>query len=236
MLDVYFMRLFLKISIFFLALFFSQVSFSDSTQDCLGDNSLPMYGYDSFYKENSCDKKFIKSTLEVIGMNRVKAAKEISKKAWDLLLIEKDPSQAINRFNQAWLLDRNSFEVFWGFAVWEAERNNLQKAEEFFDKAVRENSKTPELLVDYSKVLIEIGFAKDDDKRIQKARKFLNTAKSLNSKLPSVYVQSASFYINSGLKLFRKAWEEIEVAKTISSDSIPAKLISDLERIYPRKK
>jgi len=224
----------LSVKLFVLTFFINQPSFS--SDDCVGDNLLPMYGYDSFHKENSCDKEFIKSTLETLGLNRVKASREVSKKAWDLLLKEKNPSMAIKRFNQAWLLDRNSFEVFWGFAVWESERNNTQKAEEFFEKSYRKNPKTPELLVDYARTLIEIGFAKDDEIRIKKARKFLDTAKALNPNLTNVYVQSASFYINSGLKLFRKAWEDVEAGRKIKPDSIPENLILDLEKVYPRKK
>lgn len=227
---------FLRLIFLLPILLLSPLSHSTPDLECIGDSSLPMYGYNQFHRENSCDKQFIKSALEVTGNNRLKAAQEVSKRAWEILLKDGDQGLAIKRFNQAWLLDRNSVEVFWGFAVWESLRTNTEKAEEFFEKAYSRNSKNSELLVDYAKFLIEIGFKKDDEIRIKKARKYLDNAKVLNPNLPSVYVQSASFYMNSGLKLFRKAWDEVEAGQKIDSKSFPANLISDLERVYPRKK
>lgn len=105
-----------------------------ATKKCTGDQSLPMLGYKEDHVADACDKKFIETVLEQSDNNRTVAARTMLEYGWKAL--DKNPANAVKRFNQAWLLDRKNYEAYWGFGAWEMKRGNTAKAKEFLSKAV----------------------------------------------------------------------------------------------------
>ena len=61
-----------------------------------------------------------------------------------------DPSTAIMRFNQAWLLDENNREALWGFAVISLMRGELEDALRFYKEAIDNGDPDPSLEWEYS--------------------------------------------------------------------------------------
>ncbi|RYZ74594.1 MAG: hypothetical protein EOP05_09145 [Proteobacteria bacterium] len=102
---------------------------------CYGDNSKPMYGYDENHALNSCDQAFIDDVSRQTGGHPEAGANSV--RAIGYSALENDPSTAIKRFNQAWLLDRNDPETFRAFSAWETKMGNIEKADQFRDRARR---------------------------------------------------------------------------------------------------
>ena len=84
-----------------------------------------MYGNiskDAHLKE--IDNKFINSVVEQFGSREI-ASKEHVKFAW-YYYQNGDLKTAMKRFNQAWLLDPNNEEVFFGFGLLMSMKKNLK--------------------------------------------------------------------------------------------------------------
>jgi hypothetical protein len=79
-------------------------------------NMLPMYGgveKDQDYL--NADKRFIETVEK--NMTRDSASKYFAMKGWEFLGANR-VDLAIKRFNQAWLLDTNNYQAYWGFAAY----------------------------------------------------------------------------------------------------------------------
>lgn len=101
---------------------------------CAGDNTKPMFGYDENHVVNECDQAFLTDVMkEAKGDKKyaVQGVLDIGHKA----MKSGDYTKAIRRFNQAWLIDRNSPEVFKAFAEFEKAAERLDKSKEFLKRA-----------------------------------------------------------------------------------------------------
>lgn len=133
----------LKSSILFAAAFL--VNFHSSQQDCpQGINLLPMYGEvkkcdaqikadDEFLK--LCDKQF---------KNRQEGAQKYVEKAWGYFY-DYDTETSMKRFNQAWLLDKNNADVYWGFGNLMGMKTEFKKSVSLLKKSIKLNSHNPKV-------------------------------------------------------------------------------------------
>lgn len=79
-------------------------------------NTLPMYGgVEKTAKQKAADEKLIQDAIEEMG-SREEAAKLAVERGWEFYY-NGDSDTAMKRFNQAWLLDSNNPDIFWGFGV-----------------------------------------------------------------------------------------------------------------------
>lgn len=79
-------------------------------------NTLPMYGgVKKTAEQKAADEKLIQDAIEEMG-SREEAAKLAIERGWEFYY-NGDLDTAMKRFNQAWLLDPNNPDVFWGFGV-----------------------------------------------------------------------------------------------------------------------
>lgn len=112
-----------------------------SKQDCPeGINLLPMYGEVKKCKEqiendnqflSECDKQF---------KNRKEAAEKYVEKAWGYFY-NSDPETSMKRFNQAWLLDKNNAEVYWGFGNLIGMKQDFKQSTLLLEKSIKLNPK-----------------------------------------------------------------------------------------------
>jgi hypothetical protein len=79
-------------------------------------NEMPLYGgIQKTKKQIDADIKFINESIRIAG-SRKKAASELANNSWDAFY-RNDFKLAIKRFNQAWLLDPENMEVYWGLGI-----------------------------------------------------------------------------------------------------------------------
>lgn len=110
-----------------------------SKQECPeGINLLPMYG-----EIQKCDEQ-IKSDNQFLAdcdkefKNRKIASQKYIEKAWGYFY-DNDANTAMKRFNQAWLLDKDNAEIYWGFGNLMGLRHETKKSIPLFEKSIKLN-------------------------------------------------------------------------------------------------
>ncbi len=101
-------------------------------------NELPMFGgVERTLEEKKADEVLIKSSIEQFG-SKEEAVKVALKLAWNYY-DKHDVKTAMKRFNQAWLLDPQNADVFYGFGFLLAESGDQDDAIRFYQRAIELN-------------------------------------------------------------------------------------------------
>ncbi len=115
--------------------------------------ALPMYGQPELARSDylkSEDAAFIKQTSFRYRGDVKQASRDWVKRA-DGLLHMGDTDAAMRHFNQAWLLDPENYQVYWGFGRVLVEKRQFSQAAHFLDRAlamVNDPYQKPALLTD----------------------------------------------------------------------------------------
>lgn len=185
-------------------------------------NTLPMYGATSYKQYVSKRGSEIKSVDEAFitdatkNQTREEAVKGVIKLGWSYI-IKNDLDTAMMRFNQAWLLDQDNFNVQWGYGAIFGTKGELQKSADYFDKAVANYSEAKAVTPnDYlplwddaalSYINLSDSYLKTDDKKAKmyslKALKLLSDSLVQVDKLPKDIIPQEMFllavaYFNHG--------------------------------------
>jgi tetratricopeptide (TPR) repeat protein len=117
-------------------------------------NERPMYGGVSKTPEQKAsDERFINGVLNG-GYTRQSGSDRGVTRGWESF-VNKDYATAMKRFNQAWLLDPDSGNVFHGFAVVVHDRDkNVREAEKCFRMALEKPRYSPGVLLDFGRFLL----------------------------------------------------------------------------------
>jgi tetratricopeptide (TPR) repeat protein len=126
----------------------------------ISSNPNPMWeGYQKTETDLADDQKFIADVLKLTDGNRQQASQALVQIGWKRM--GQDANHAIRAFNQAWLLEPENPNVFWGFAVAAHIRNDeIKTITRWFNrtrqlmtlKGVPENAR---LEADHGRVLAE---------------------------------------------------------------------------------
>lgn len=102
-------------------------------------DNLPMYGQPTVPRPSvlrQADAAFIETASSEFGGNR-----QLASIAWadqaERFLDQGNFDFAMRRYNQAWLLDPNNYEVFWGFARVTAQQGKIPEALQHVEKALQ---------------------------------------------------------------------------------------------------
>ena len=96
-------------------------------------NELPMYGgVQKTPEQEAADETFIQAAIKEYG-TREKASDVVVQIGWSYLY-KNDLRTAIKKFNQAWLLNSDNAQAYWGFGVVAANRRDLDQAGEMIEK------------------------------------------------------------------------------------------------------
>jgi tetratricopeptide (TPR) repeat protein len=117
-----------------------------STDYPLSSIAKPMYGYDSYedYIENidptlreQRDQWVINVTKDFGTVKNASIA--FINAGWYSLKNEKvgGPIYAMEKFNAAWLLDKDNFNVFWGYGVAQVQMSDVQNKKKLLEKSVK---------------------------------------------------------------------------------------------------
>lgn len=135
------------------------LNYNSPQQDCpKGINLLPMYG-----EVKKCEAQ-IKSDEDFLALcdkqfkSRQEGAQKYVEKAWGYFY-DNDTETSMKRFNQAWLLDKNNAEVYWGFGNLTGMKKDFRKSVSLFKKSLKLNPQNPKVYesisTSYSQVFYE---------------------------------------------------------------------------------
>jgi len=108
---------------------------------------LPKYGYlPKSEEEKKADEEFIKTVLDRDSTNRKGSDHLIS---LGFKYLYRDIKTAMYRFNQAYLLDSNNVDIYWGYGAVYLTLGNYAKAEQQYRQGLAIDPKSTHLLTDY---------------------------------------------------------------------------------------
>lgn len=116
-----------------------------SKQDCPeGINLLPMYGEVKKCAEQiEIDNEFL-ADCDKLFKNRKEAAEKHVEMAWGYFY-NNNPDNSMKRFNQAWLLDKDNAEIYWGFGNLMGMKHELKHSITLFEKSIKLNPNNPKV-------------------------------------------------------------------------------------------
>jgi tetratricopeptide (TPR) repeat protein len=194
---------------------------------------LPKYG--SLPKNETqklSDVKFIASIDEYYKGNRKKAADEVSARGWQSLR-QGNVTDAIRRFNQAWLLDNSNGSALWGMAAIQANTGKATDSLKLFEEAERSIGNDIDFFVDYAKAIGVAGAQTKNDALLQDA--FARFARAYE-KAPqhTLNLQNWAitlFYVGN----YAEAWKKIKLAEaTPRHAELDSNFIAALQGKMPR--
>ncbi|OAB29203.1 hypothetical protein SAMN05444395_1026 [Flavobacterium fryxellicola] len=135
-----------------------------SKQDCPeGINLLPMYGeVEKCAEQIKSDNEFI-SDCDKQFKSRTEAAEKYVEKAWGYFY-NNEPETSMKRFNQAWLLDKDNAEIYWGFGNLVGMKHELKQSISLFEKSIKINPNNPKV---YESVATSYGQLFFETKKIE---------------------------------------------------------------------
>jgi len=199
-------------------------------------NELPMYGgIPPTVEEAKADQKLIEVIVRKLG-SREAAAKDAIRLGFKYLA-KGDWSTAMKRFNQAWLLNGESAEVFWGFAAALSYQRKFSDSEQYFLKASSLAPNDGRLMTDFG-FMYQFWATKATKDKIEKSRyldksieMFLQASKLEPSYQRTYFDWAVSLFFKQDYKL---AWQKIKEAEQLGGDSIDQEFIKDLTKKMPR--
>jgi Tfp pilus assembly protein PilF len=200
-------------------------------------DQVPMYGGmdRSAAKDlKEGDEKFIEGAAEAFG-SREKASSAFVDQAFRFY--GKDDLQgAMRRFNQAWLLNPNNPEVYWGFASVLHDQGKTCEAMKMIDKALSFNRYITGLYPDAGR-LITLCASRDTTLAMGQRKQLFDRADSLYAEAEAkdrnkgyVYASWAGAYYSR--EQYSDAWKMVKKARE-TGGSFPASFLEQLRSKMP---
>lgn len=102
--------------------------------------------------QKTADAEFISSIDDYYKGNRKQGAEDIAARGWELLR-KNNITDAMRRFNQAWLLDNSNGKALWGMAVVQVMTGKIAESLKLFYEAERSIGDDIDFSVDYAKTI-----------------------------------------------------------------------------------
>ncbi len=168
--------------------------FAVAAQDCTqGINLKPRYGeVKKCPQQLAADKEFIASSKAQFGDLKA-AAGYMSAKGWENYY-KNDLDGAMKRFNQAWLLDKSDYKVFWGFANILGRKQDFKEAVRFFNMAKQFKPKDANLYISSATAYGSVFQNEKDTKALFLSMEDLKTAVKIDNKNAVAYAQLAAAF------------------------------------------
>ena len=161
--------------------------FGTAFADSLPINQLPMYGgREKTTEMKNADAAFVAS-IKKQGLSRQEGAKQAVKSGWSYWA-KRDFSNAMSRFNQAWLLDPENGDAYHGFALATSVRGGTpNEVESLFQLAVSKSKVDPVAFVDYGRFLWTQKQLEKSLAQLDRALQLSSTARNARSNTAFVY-------------------------------------------------
>jgi tetratricopeptide (TPR) repeat protein len=217
---------------FFLAfvLGFAFVSEATFAEDI---NLQPKYGLQLKNEaQKAADAKFLADVDNLYKGNRKKASEEATARGWQFLR-QNSYSDAMRRFNQAWLLDNTNGAALWGMAVLSSIGGRSEESLKLFAEAERFVGSDLNFAVDYALTLGNIATRERNETRVNEA--FTRFA-HLYERAPqhTMNLQNWAIILYNVGK-YSEAWQKIKLAeKTPGGSGLDKRFIAALQEKMPR--
>lgn len=177
-------------------------------------DNIPMYGQPGIpppAMARTANAAFIKTASELHGGSR-----EAASKTWyaegERYMRERNLDYAMRRYNQAWLLNPNNYQPYWGFARVLVEIDRLDEAIQHFE--------TAKTLCDdsYQKsaLLADAGVAHSRAGNFQRANEHFQESTALDPKYENAwYAWSKSLYREGN---YVEAWSKLKQAQALGAN------------------
>jgi tetratricopeptide (TPR) repeat protein len=206
--------------------------------------TLPMYGQPGIVRPDDlkkADALFARQATTEYGSPGA-ASRVWAAQGWVSLRNGK-PELALQKFNQAWLLNSQNYQVFWGFGAVLSEQGRLAEAIEQLEVAnqlIDEPAQKVALLFDLGSVYSELAARLPEDKQLDRAQYFVKANQCFAESLeidpkyaPSWKEWAVSLYRQ---ERYSEAWIKAKRAIELKAEPFPAGFIDDLRKKNPELK
>ncbi len=178
----------------------------------------PMYGTAAKDSETvKADERMLQETIDR-GNSREEVFSAAIRAGWSAYRAG-ELGIAMRRFNQAWLLDPENGQVYWGFAVAvEARDNNLERAADFMARARARMPQDAALDVDTARLMVRMG-------KLQAAIDLYKQALELEPNIS--YADRGLAFAYFGLRDYQRALVHAERALS-RGETLPEPFLEDL--------
>lgn len=199
-------------------------------------NDIPLYG--GFPKTPStirADQRFIEKAVQAAGSKEAALDKAITR-GWQHLR-SGQTIRAIQRFNQAYLLDSESADVYWGLGAAVSQSGQYDESLRLFNRAYVLAPKDVRLVADIGLARTRFALGKSSKpaaqtKRLEAALLWFDVAERIDPGYPTLYANRAITL--TFLNRYQEAWKNIAKAEALDQYSVDRSLIEQLSKAYPR--
>ncbi|TDM00393.1 MAG: hypothetical protein C4K58_04080 [Flavobacteriaceae bacterium] len=206
----------------------TKTSASSSAQTQVS-NLLPMYGPGKKSPELiEIDNLFIQDALKSFEGDPAKASEYYTDKAWEYFW-EKDLDTAMKRFNQGWLLDKNNYGCYWGFAVILGTKEQYEESVTYFEKALSLNPNEARLYSDFALTYFQLYFKDNNQKHLNSGIALLEKGLLIDPNYAKTHAQLAAFYLL--LENKPKASHHYKIAMELDPQIVPLPLQEEMKNL-----
>jgi tetratricopeptide (TPR) repeat protein len=207
-------------------------------------DTLPMYGQPNIPRseaQKSADEAFVRdNTLRF--KNRAAGSVAFAAQGWAALRA-KHLDVAMQRFNQAWLMNPKYYGAFWGFGAALSERGRLIEAIEQLETArtlIDDPAQRPALLADLGALHSEYAVRLPADKQLDRAQHFV-LANSRFTESVDNDPNFASAWREWAMSLYdqerySEAWVKAKRVQELGGEPLPAEFLKKLSAKMPEPK
>ena len=183
------------------------------------------------------DQDFVEKAIQVAGSKEEALDNEIMR-GWQYLRSGKT-TQAIRRFNQAYLLEPASPDVYWGLGAVLSQTGQYDDSLRMFNRAYTLAPKNVRLVADIglARTRYALGHSANQAvqiKRLESALLWFDVAERVDPSYPMIYANRAITL--TFLERYPEAWQNIERAEALDQFSVDRSLIERLSKVHPRSK
>ena len=200
-----------------------------SKQECQENiNLLPMYGEVKKCEEQiRLDNDFLK-TCDQKYKTRKEASKYFTEKAWGYFY-KNDLETSMKRFNQAWLLDKENYETYWGFGNILGKKQMYKESIKYLEKSNKINTKNSNLYFCLALSYGQLYFKKQDGKLLDKSVSNLKKSIALDKMNTSAYAQLTAAYSLTYFTQRDSARKYLKITDKLDQNAINPKVRRILE-------
>ena len=209
-----------------------------------GTGNLPMFGQPKIARPENlkkADEIFIQESTIRFG-NRNAGSNTLAAQGW-AALHAKQPAVAMQRFNQAWLLNPKNFRVFWGFGAVMSEGGRLAEALEYLETArelIDDPAQRVALLCDLGTVYSEHAARLPADRELERAQSFVLANSRFAESLENdpKYAMSWREWALSlyEQERYSEAWVKVKQARENRAEPFPPDFLKKLSAKMPEPK
>jgi tetratricopeptide (TPR) repeat protein len=207
-------------------------------------DKLPMFGQPRIPRPDNlkkADEDFIRDSTLRFG-NRAAGSNALATQGWTAVRA-KQPDVAMQRFNQAWLLNPKNFRVFWGFGALLSESGRLKEALEHLETArelIDDPAQRVALLCDLGTVHSEYATRLAADRELERAQHFVLANSRFTESLENdpTYAMSWREWAMSlyEQERYSEAWVKVKQAREYKAEPFPPEFLKKLSAKMPEPK